>query len=307
MNTKHHGLWLLSVETLLHNLSPYAAGSAELSNFFQNVVMCIPEEGETACEIINVQTSLNSSLAICNTISNGKCNFLRSSRACLTDMITGNRDSIPLWNVLGAILKDIGNQTHGWTWREDISTTSSILLQNIVLNSTLQLVSWYTLLLCNSDVHSQQNGCRCVDSHGSGNLAQVNLVEENFHISKGVNSNTNLAYLALRNSIIGIITNLSRQVESTRQTSSTGLNQIAITLVGLCSSGETCIHTHSPETTAIHSRLYTTSIWIHTREANFIGIVSILNIQWSVQTLLWQVWTLWEAGNCLLYAGIIFL
>ena len=150
MNAQHHGLWLLSVETLLHNLCPYAAGSTELGNLLQNVVVSVPEEGQTAGKIIDVQAGLDSSLAVCNTISNGKCDFLGSSGTSLTDMVAGDGNSIPLRYILGAILKDVGNQTHGRTWREDISTTCSVLLQNIVLNSTLQLVCRHAMYIASS-------------------------------------------------------------------------------------------------------------------------------------------------------------
>ena len=165
MNTQHHGLWLLSMEALLHNLCPNATGSTELCNLFEYIVVCIPEEGQTASKIIYVQASLDSSLNICNTISDGECDFLGSGRTSLTDVITGNRDSVPLWNILGAIFKYVGDQTHGWTWREDVGTTCSILLQDIILNGTLQLISWNALLLSNCNVHGQQYGSWSIDSH----------------------------------------------------------------------------------------------------------------------------------------------
>ena len=62
------------MEALLHNLCPYAAGCTELCNLLKNVVMSVPEEGETTCEIIDMKASLDSSLAVCDTISNGKWN-----------------------------------------------------------------------------------------------------------------------------------------------------------------------------------------------------------------------------------------
>ena len=222
-------------------------------------------------------------------------------------MVAGDGNSIPLRYILGAILKDVGNQTHGRTWREDISTTCSVLLQNIVLNSTLQLVCRHALLLSHCNVHSQQYGSRSIDSHGSRNLAQVNLVKEDFHISQGVDSNAYLANLALRDRIIRVITNLGWQVKCAGEAGSAGLNQVTITLVGLSSSGEACIHAHGPETATIHGRLHAAGIRIHARIADFISIVGILDVQWSVQTLLRQVWTLREAGNCLFYAGIVLI
>jgi hypothetical protein len=45
-----------------HDFRPDAAGSTELRNFFQYIVVCIPEEGQTASEIIDLQASLDGSL-----------------------------------------------------------------------------------------------------------------------------------------------------------------------------------------------------------------------------------------------------
>ena len=77
--------------------------------------------------------------------------------------------------------------------------------------------------------------------------------------------------------------------------------------LGLSGSGEACIHTHGPETATIHGWLYTTGVRIHAREANLFCIgINALYVQWSVQTLLRQIATLWELCYSLLYAGIIF-
>ena len=268
--------------------------------------MSIPEEGQTASEIIDLQASLDSSLAVCNTISDSECNFLGSGGTSLTNVVTGNGNGVPLWYILRAIFKNISNQTHGWTWWENVSTTSCILLQDIILNGTLQLACRNTLLLSNCNVHSQQYGSWSVDSHRSRNLTKINLVEKGFHISQRVNSNAYLTNFTLRNWIIGVITNLSWQVESAGQASCTGCNQLTITCIGLLSSGETSIHTHGPETATIHGWLYTTSERIHTRIANLLYIlICTLYIKRSIQTLLWQVATLWETCYSLLYAGIV--
>ena len=67
MYTQHHGFSFLSAKAFFHNFSPYAAGSTEFSNFFQYVVVSIPEEGQTACESVNVHTSFDSSFYVVGT------------------------------------------------------------------------------------------------------------------------------------------------------------------------------------------------------------------------------------------------
>ena len=136
MNTKHHGFSFFSAKSFFHNFSPDTTGSTEFCNFFKYVVMSIPEEGETTCESINVKTSFDSCFNVSDTISNSKCDFLRSSRTSFTNMVTGNGDCVPFWYIFRAIFKDVSDKTHRWTWWEDICSTSSIFFKNIVLDCT---------------------------------------------------------------------------------------------------------------------------------------------------------------------------
>ena len=177
MYAEHLRFRFLSAESFFHNFSPYTTGSAEFSNFFEYVVMSVPEEGQTTSKIVNVHTSFDSCFNISDTVSDGESDFLRSGGTSFTDMITGNGDGIPQRYVFGAIFENIGDQTHGGFRRENVSSASSILFQNIILNSTAQFVSGNALFLSNCDVHAKKYGCRSVDGHGSGNLIQRNLVK----------------------------------------------------------------------------------------------------------------------------------
>ena len=208
MYAKHLGFSFFSAKSFFHNFSPYTTGSAEFSNFFEYVVVCIPEEGQTACESINVHTSFDSSFYISDTISNSECDFLGSSGTSFTNVVTRDGNCIPQWNVFSAIFENIGDQTHRWFWRENVSTTSSIFFQNIVLDGTTKFISGYALFFSNSDVHAKQYGCWSIDSHGSGNFGKIDLIEKNFHISKGVDSYANFTNFAFCHSISGIVTDL---------------------------------------------------------------------------------------------------
>ncbi len=100
METQLHALIILRMETLFHDFCPDTAGSTELRHLFENVVVCVPEEGQTASEIINLEARFDSSLAVSDTISNREGDFLCSRRTGLTDMIAGNGDRIPFRYIL---------------------------------------------------------------------------------------------------------------------------------------------------------------------------------------------------------------
>ena len=275
-------------------------------DLFENVVVSVPEEGQTTREIIDVHAGLDSGINISDTIGNRERDFLRSGGTSLTDMITGNRNRIPFRNVLRAILKDVRDDTHRRLRREDVRAAGSILFQDIVLDRAAQLVSRNALFLSNSDVHAEENGRRSVDRHRRGNLAKVDLVKQNFHIGEGVDSNADLADLALGNRIIGVITNLRRKIESAGKARAAVRDQITITLVGSFRRREASIHTHGPETAAIHGRLNATRERILTGEADlFIVLVCARNIQRRVEALLRQMLALRSLLDSFRYGSFV--
>ena len=180
--------------------------------------MSIPEEGKTTSECINIKTSFQSCFYVCDTISNCECDFLSCCGTCFTDVVTGDGNCVPFWNVLRTIFEDISDQTHGWFWWENVSTTSCVFFQNIILNCTFQFCGRYALFFSYCDIHCQQNGCWSVDCHGSGYFAKVDAVEQDFHICQGVNRYTYFTNFAFSHNIIRVITDLSWQVECTRKT-----------------------------------------------------------------------------------------
>ena len=268
--------------------------------------MRVPEEGQTTREIVDVHAGLDGGINVSDTIGDRERDFLRSGGTGLADMVTGNRNRIPLRNVLRAILEDVRDDTHGRLRREDVRAAGSILFQDIVLNRAAQLVSRNALLLGDSDVHGKQDGRRGVDRHRGRNLAEVDLVEQNFHIGEGVDGNADLADFAFGNRIIGVITNLRRKIESAGKARAAVRNQIAITLVGSFRRREAGIHTHRPETAAIHGRLNAAGERILAGEADLIGVgLNALDIQRRVEALLRQMLALRSLLDSFRYGSFV--
>ena len=279
MNAEHHGFCFLSMETFFQNGCPETTGCTEFSNFFKYVVVSVPEEGQAACEIIDFQTGFQSCFDVSDTISDGESDFLSSSGACFTDMVTGDGNGVPLRYILGAVFKNVGNQTHRRFNRENIGSAGCVFFQNIVLNGAAELIGRYALLFSNCDVHSQQYGCRCVDCHGCGNFAQINLVKKDFHIFQGIDCYAYLTDFADSHFVIRVIADLGRKVECAGQAGAAIFNQVTITFVGFFSGSKACIHTHSPETAAVHGRLYAAGIRIFARDAEVSFIIKTFDIK----------------------------
>ena len=225
-----------------------------------------------------MQARLDGRLAVSDTIGDREGDFLGSRGACLADVVTGDGDRVPLRHVLRAILEDVRDEAHGRTRREDVRAACCILLEDIILDRAAQLVSRNALLFRDSDVHSEQDGCRRIDRHGRRDLAEIDLVEEDLHIGEGVDGDTDLADLSLGNRIIGVIADLRRQVERAGKTRSAVFDQHAIALVRLLCRGEACVHAHRPETAAVHRRLHAARVRIDAWEADFISVVRVLDV-----------------------------
>ena len=68
MRTQSKALGVLGVE-LVHDLSPQTASSTHLSDLHEVVHTDRPEEGETWCELIDRDTSCDTSLEVFETVS----------------------------------------------------------------------------------------------------------------------------------------------------------------------------------------------------------------------------------------------
>ena len=179
--------------TLFHYACPQAAGSTEFGYFREEIQACGKNPADTGSKIINLLACFDCSINIGHGISEGKSDFLYLGSTCFANVISANADSIPFGDILRAISKCICNQTHGRTWREDIGSAGDIFLENIVLNSALQLLRLYALLFGNSNIHCQKYGCRTVDGHRGADLIQRNTFKKLFHVSERINCYANLA------------------------------------------------------------------------------------------------------------------
>ena len=149
--------------------------------------MSIPEEGQTTSKCINVHTSLQSCFYVSNTISDGECDFLSSGGAGFTNVVTGNGNGVPQRYVLGAIFKMLViNLMEGFGGKMYVPR-AAVFLQNIVLNGTTEFSSRNAFFSATAMYMQSSTDAGALIRHRSGNLAQVDLVEQNFHISQGVN------------------------------------------------------------------------------------------------------------------------
>ena len=193
-------------------------------------------------------------------IRQGERQFLHSGAASLSDVITRNGNRVPLWNVLGAIRKNIGDDPHRRPWWIHICSTRDVFLQQIVLNRAADFAGWHATLLCNELVHQQQNCRRRVDGHRRRDLVERQVSKQRAHVVERVNGYAHLAHLTSSPRVVAVVSHLGGQVEGTRQPGLSGFEQKLESLVGVGSTAKTCVLTHRPESVTVHRRINTPGV-----------------------------------------------
>src|SRR5215218_2474830 len=95
MKPKHQRFWISSSQ-IFHDAGPDAPRCAELSHFLKQVVMGIKEKRKAFTKNINIQSFFKCCFYIGFTIAECKSNFLYGCAASFADVVTGDRNGIPL-------------------------------------------------------------------------------------------------------------------------------------------------------------------------------------------------------------------
>ena len=96
-------------EPLTHDTRPESTSRAKFCDLFEQVVVRVKEERQTRSEVINLETGAQCRFDVSDSVCDGESNFLNSSRAGFANVITTNRDRVPVWNFAGAKLEDVSN------------------------------------------------------------------------------------------------------------------------------------------------------------------------------------------------------
>ena len=196
-------------------------------------------------------------------------------------MVTGNGNGVELRHVVGGVLENVADNTHGHIRRINVGVTNHEFLQNIVLDGTGHDLLVYALFLTGYDEEGQDRKNGAVHGHGYGHLVQRNAGEQDVHVQHGANGYACFTNVAYYTGVIRVVAAMRRQVEGDRQTFLTGCQVAAVESVGFFCSGETSILTNRPGTEYVHGGIRPTQERRNTaHEIQMVaGRVNVLGVQ----------------------------
>ncbi len=120
------------------------------------------------------------------------------------------------------------------------------------MDGSRELFEIGSLLPGHSHVQRQENRCRGVNGHRSGDLRKRDAFEQLAHIVERADGHADLANLAARAGMVGIEPHLRGQIERHREPGLALGQQVAVALVGLERRAKAGILPHRPELAPVH-------------------------------------------------------
>ena len=190
-------------------------------------------------------------------------------------MVAANADGVPCGNVLGAVLEDVGNQTHGVAWRVDVRAAGDVFLEDVVLQGAVQLARRYPLLLGGRDVEREEDGSGGVDRHGDANLVEGDAIEEDLHVRKARDGDACASDFTGGERMIGVVSGLGRKVECDAESGLPLFEQISVSGVGLLGRRKPGVLAHGPDASAVHIGLDAAGVWVFARVPKVAVVVEV--------------------------------
>ncbi len=143
--------------------------------------------------------------------------LLHRRRAGLLQVVGADVDRVPLRDVLDRVGDHVRDQAHRGRRRERVGAAREELLDDVVLRRALQLLLGHPLILGGDDVQRQQPRGGRVDRHRRVHLSERDAVHQRGHVAAVGDRHADLADLAARELVVGVIARLRGQVEGDRQ------------------------------------------------------------------------------------------
>ena len=166
--------------------------------------------------------------------------------ARLLQVVRADVDRVPLRHLLDREGDHVRDQLHRGAGRERVGAPREVLLDDVVLGGALERCAVDAVVLGRDDVEREQPGGRGVDRHRRVHLVEWDAVQQGRHVALVGHRHADLADLAARELVIGVVARLRGQVEGDRKARLALREVRAVQLVGLLRRGVTRVRAHHP-------------------------------------------------------------
>ena len=139
--------------------------------------------------------------------------LLHRRRARLLQVVGAHVDRVPLRDLVDRVGDHVADQPHRRRGREGVGPAREVLLDDVVLGRARQHRRRDPVLLRHDDVERQQPRRRRVDRHRRVHAIERDAVHQRVHVALVRDRHADLADLAPRELVIGVVARLRRQVE----------------------------------------------------------------------------------------------
>ena len=155
--------------------------------------MRVEEERDARDELVNVQTCVYAPLNVLDAVAQCEGEFLKRGRAGLAYVVAAHGNRVVLRDVARAELEGVNDEFHRGADRVNPLLLRDVLLEYIVLERAGNFSEVCALLLCDHQIHRQEDGRGRVYSLRDRHLFERDAVEENFHVRERRDGDSALA------------------------------------------------------------------------------------------------------------------
>jgi hypothetical protein len=196
---------------------PEPPGGAELRDLLEKVVVAIEEERQPLPERVDVQACGHRGLHVRNPVGEREADFLSGRRSGFTNVIPADRDRVPPRQLALTESEDVGDDPHRRAGRVDVCTPRDVLLENVVLDRSLDRGERDFVTARHRRVQREQDDRGRVDGHRGGHALERDPAEELGHVFERVDRHADPAHLAAGHRVVRVVPHLRRQVERDAQ------------------------------------------------------------------------------------------
>src|SRR5204863_148890 len=165
------------MKTIAYYASVKASRRAKLGNFLEEIAVRGKEERQPRRKGIDGKTGADRASDVFNGIAERERQLLDRGRAGFADVVSRDRDRIPIRHLVGTESKNLCYQRQARLGRINVGSAGDVLLEDVVLDGTTEFVARDPLFLSGHDVHGEQSRCGRVDRHRGRDLVERNAVE----------------------------------------------------------------------------------------------------------------------------------